>query len=204
MEKSSLCRGQISTNFHSMGSYQFVFPSLSGLQAWQAKAGGQGPVICLSRRERRSGCNGASCTCSHDERNGEEIQGQLWVASACWRPCHPSQIKAIAAKPEELSERVGVKNGSQLHWEISTIQTHPPQSSGYPIWDEYGYTSSDLKSIVSCWCSEVYWLGWLHCIQSALNLCVSILWVSWTELAAAATHQKTWKRSKLSQLLRGG
>lgn len=122
-------------------------------------------------------------------------------------PCQPSQIKAIAAKPEQLSERVGLKNGSHLHWKMSAVQRPTPprrlQSSGYPIWDVCRYTSSDLKSTVPCWCSGAYWLGWLHCFlsQSVLNLYVSALWVSWTELAAAAMYQKTGKRSKLPQLL---
>lgn len=165
-EKSSLCRGLISTNFHNVGYYWFLFPSLSGHRAGQAEAGGRGPVICLSGRAHRCDCSGASCTCSHNQRNGEESQGRVQVASTCWSPCHPSQIKATAAKPEELSETAWLKSVSHLRWKMSAVQRHnipDHESSGCPIWDVYRYTSSDLKSIVSCWCSGAYRFGWLHC-----------------------------------------
>lgn len=129
VEKSSLCRGLIPTNFHSIGSYQFLFPSLSGHRALQAEAGGWGSALSPRGWDLGSDCNGVSCTCSHNQHHGEKIQVQVWVASACWSPCHSLQIKAIAGKPEKLSGRVGLKNESHLHWKMRAVHRHNTQPS---------------------------------------------------------------------------
>lgn len=116
-------------NFHIMGSYQLLFPSLSGHRALQAEAGGWGSALSPRGWDLWSDCNGVSCTCSHNQHHGEKIQEQVWVASACWSPCHSLQIKAIAAKPEKLSGRVALKNESHLHWKMRAVHRPNTQPS---------------------------------------------------------------------------
>lgn len=66
------------------------------------------------------------------------------------------QIKAIAAKPEKLS---GIEKwvSFMLENEGSTQTQHSTfQPIGYPVWDMYGYNSSDLKPVVFFWCSGAH------------------------------------------------
>lgn len=113
----------------------------------------------------------------------------------------PLQIKAIAAKPGKLSGRVGLKNESHLHWKMRAV--HRPNTPPSNLLDTPSEmcmcTIAQICNVVLFWCSGAHWLGWLHrlLIQSVLNLYVSILQISGTELAAM--YQKKGKRSKLSQ-----
>lgn len=118
MEGSSLCREQISILCHSVVSYQFFFPSISGHGAQQTEADRGEPGPWSSRREHRSNRNWANHT---DWHNSEEIWGQVWVASPYKSPCHALGIKDIDAKPKLLSKRqAGLKMAHLLGNECST------------------------------------------------------------------------------------